>query len=187
MKVVITGGPSSGKSTLIEEFSRRGFVIVPEAATIVIKRGVHHPTRDPIAFQREVLALQMKLERDAEGKASGIIFCDRGIYDGLAYLRFYGISESVIRLPEVWRYDEVFYLEQLPYVRDEIRFETPEEARRISELLWEVYRELGYAPIRVPAMPVRERADLVIKLLQEAKTHPKQVKMVKSRESRDER
>ncbi|HEX30079.1 TPA: hypothetical protein ENG04_08370 [Candidatus Poribacteria bacterium] len=162
MKVVITGGPSSGKSTLIEELSRRGFATVPEAATIVIKRGLHHPTVDPVSFQREVLSLQIRLEREAEGRGAEIIFCDRGIYDGLAYLRFYGISEKVIQLPPDWRYDAVFHLEQLPYVRDNVRFETPGEARRISQLLWEVYRELGYDPIRVPAMEVERRADFVI-------------------------
>ncbi|HID55623.1 TPA: hypothetical protein EYP37_03775 [Candidatus Poribacteria bacterium] len=165
MKVVITGGPSSGKSTLIKELSRRGFVTVPEAATIVIKNGLHHPTADPVSFQREVLSLQIRLEREAEGKGAGIIFCDRGIYDGLAYLRFYGVPESVIRLPPNWRYDAVFYLEQLPYVKDEIRFETPEEARRISDLLWKVYRELGYDPINVPAMEVERRADFVLNRL----------------------
>jgi len=163
-KVVITGGPSSGKTSLIRELERRGFATVPEAATIVIKGGRFHPLKDPVSFQKEVLKLQLKLEGEAEGSGAPVVFCDRGIYDGMAYLRFYKVPLRLVPFPREWRYDLVFYLEQLPYVRDDVRFETPEEAAEIARLIREVYEELGYDPIPVPPLPIEERADLVVRV-----------------------
>lgn len=166
-KIVITGGPSSGKTSLIRELERRRLATVPEAATILIKEGRFHPLKDPLSFQREVLKLQLKLEGEAERRGAPVLFCDRGVYDGIAYLRFYNLPPELIPFPKGRRYDLVFYLEQLPYVKDEVRFETPEEAARIARLIKAVYEELGYDPIPVPPLPIEERADLVVKLTSE--------------------
>jgi hypothetical protein len=48
---------------------------------------------------------------------------------------------------------------------DAVRIESEAFARDLACRLEEVYRELGYHPIRVPWLPPRERADLVLQHL----------------------
>lgn len=161
-KVVITGGPCSGKTSLIERISEFGYTVVEEAATQIISKGIYHPQKEPLKFQRHVLSRQIFLEKKAESETDGLIFCDRGIYDGLAYLRFFNVPEDKLELPERWNYLMAFHLEQLEYKKDEIRFETPKEAHKISELIREVYIEKGIPVEHVPVMNISQRTNFVL-------------------------
>ncbi|MBX9690049.1 MAG: ATP-binding protein, partial [Candidatus Obscuribacterales bacterium] len=50
--IVITGGPSVGKSTLLNELRKNGFAVVSEQATEVIKEGKILPWENRDLFQR---------------------------------------------------------------------------------------------------------------------------------------
>jgi predicted ATPase len=52
-----------------------------------------------------------------------------------------------------------------PIAGSGFRAEQEEEAKNISELIKQVYEQLGYEVIAVPAMDVKERAELIIKNL----------------------
>jgi predicted ATPase len=92
------------------------------------------------------------------------VFTDRGVHDGLAYLRLDGCPE----LPELrdipgGRYSGVFLLSPLAgYETDSARLEDPETARRVHHLIEEVYGELGYRLIPIPPAPVDLRARRVL-------------------------
>ena len=161
-KIVITGGPCSGKTSLIRKLAKLGYTVVREAAADIISEGIYHPQKEPLAFQRKVVATQVDREKRAESKTNDLIFCDRGIYDGLAYLRFYGISESELHLPEEWGYLMAFHLSQLRYEKDRIRSEKPEEALVISQLLRQIYIEKEIPLETVPVMSVAQRARFVL-------------------------
>lgn len=129
-KIVLTGGPCAGKSTILqalrEEFGDR-VVLVPEAATILLAGGFPVPGRDlewsgewQAAFQPAVLALQSALERShalLAGEREGVLVCDRGILDGAAYTDggletfcvLYGLDEDEAHA----RYETVIHLESL--------------------------------------------------------------------------
>ncbi|MFP4030570.1 MAG: AAA family ATPase [Desulfococcaceae bacterium] len=57
-RIVSTGAPCSGKTTLLEALARRGFAVVPETARALIEselrqgRTLEQIRRDPLAFQR---------------------------------------------------------------------------------------------------------------------------------------
>src|SRR5690348_8349682 len=92
-KVVITGGPSIGKTTVIEILASRGFATVPEAARIVIeeeklKGSDLLPWRNFAKFQELVFRKQLELEAQASGE---VIFLDRGVVDGIGYCKCYGL------------------------------------------------------------------------------------------------
>ena len=161
-KIVITGGPCSGKTSLIRELAKLGYTVVEEAATQIISEGIYHPQKDPLAFQREVVARQFDWEKEAESKTKDLIFCDRGIYDGLAYLRFYNVPESKLYLPEEWGYLMAFHLAQLRFEKDQIRCETPEEASEISRLLRQSYIEKEIPLEAVLVINVAQRAKFVL-------------------------
>src|SRR5262249_12609421 len=117
---VITGGPSSGKSTTIDTLARLGFATVPEAALAIIDEGLAQGLSlqeirgDEEAWQAKVL--ERMLANEAAADPAVTTFFDRGTHDGVAYFRAKGLP-----LPDVWQtvagtkpYGTVFLLEPLP-------------------------------------------------------------------------
>lgn len=172
---VLTGAPSSGKSTLLAALAARGYRTQIEAARHVIEREVARGRdllemrhRDAAAFQHEVL--QLKLEWEAELPHDQIVFFDRGIPDSVAYYRHENIPEDVFLRDAIAkaRYRRVFVLDLISrenFVLDGARSETWAGAQELDQLLESAYRELGYDVMRVPAISVDERADFVLKNL----------------------
>src|SRR5258708_7600905 len=92
IKVVLTGGPSGGKTTLAQMVQREltnEAQIIPEAASMIFNGGfprrVTTPTR--IHQQRAIYYVQ----RELEGLLSSefphkLLICDRGSLDGVAYM-----------------------------------------------------------------------------------------------------
>ena len=79
---VVTGGPGSGKTTLIEALARAGFTVAPEAGRGVICEQQAHggralPSVDPLAFAAAMLARDLA-SYDAHRDAAGPVFFDRG-------------------------------------------------------------------------------------------------------------
>jgi CYTH domain-containing protein/predicted ATPase len=96
-RIVLTGGPCSGKSTMMRAFERefdRLVHTVPETATIVIGQvGCRPPIGDPVAmglFQETIFRTQRAFEMMAEIQAwrdgKRAILLDRGTGDNAAYL-----------------------------------------------------------------------------------------------------
>ena len=134
---------------LKERFSHDGIaaMFVPEAATDLILSGIA-PWTCPsmLAFQTQVIALQLEREAAAIAEASEIasdtlIVFDRGICDSHAYLSdedyMRALSENNLVEPRMLeRYDAVFHLESIAktdpgaYTKanNPARFETAEEA-----------------------------------------------------------
>jgi len=164
--VVLTAGPSAGKSSVIRELAARGFNIVPEAARIIadqrISEGVpEHKVKEDCDFPKRCLTKDRRMESRLK---SGINFLDRAAGDSLAYCDLYGYSYDTA--DELWvkdAYDKVLLLDRINYENDYIRDEDKEEAAAIHDKLESKYRELGYDPEPIPVMPVDERADLILK------------------------
>jgi predicted ATPase len=155
-----------GKTALLEHLGSMGFATVREAARDVIHEQLLLdsdvlPWRDQSMFQRHVLELQLKRESLAEGP---VIFMDRGIPDGIAYLRAYNHSVFREMLAHARdRYDGVFLVEPHgEYVDDAERREDPEEAIMLHGVIQATYRDLGYEVVNVPSMPVARRSEFVL-------------------------
>lgn len=120
-KIAITGGPSGGKTTLIEalkkEFGQK-IKVVPEAASILYKGGFprvksydgyYHAQKAIYEVQKEIEALRVKTNPEQ------LIVCDRGSLDALAYWpdteeHFYQVVGST-RTIELARYQWVIHLD----------------------------------------------------------------------------
>lgn len=101
LKICLTGGPSTGKTSVInaviKDFSELGYhvIVIPETATSFINNGIR-PFGDnalpPVTFQKLVIESQLSKEKIAElaaealGSDKVIIICDRGSLDGIAYV-----------------------------------------------------------------------------------------------------
>ena len=153
---VLTGGPSSGKTTLLERLQELGYHTVSEAARVVIDEyrakgiPVSELRKDERLFQQHVM--QVKLETEERTPKGGPVFFDRGIPDSIAYYQVCGLDTQEIEKVSGSRYRRVFFLEQLPFHYDYARTEDESTARRLSQLLLESYENLGYDIVHVPVL-----------------------------------
>ncbi|MCK6598297.1 MAG: ATP-binding protein [Bdellovibrionaceae bacterium] len=146
-KLAITGGPSGGKTTLIEtlkkEFGQK-ISIVPEAASILYSggfprkksfQGKKHVQR-AIYFSQKELESLIQLEYP-----ESMVICDRGSLDSVAYWPaeesdFYQNLQTSKDI-ELQRYEWVLHLDTATFqdydTSNPIRTETYEEAMTLNE------------------------------------------------------
>lgn len=166
---VITGGPSSGKTTTIELLARRGYRTTIEHARHFIDtqrvtgRTVAEIRANQREFQRGIL--QMQIEQEQSLDPNEVWFLDRALPDALAYYRFLALEPEpeLIAALKTASYRKVFILDLLPLQKDYARTEDAEAQRRIHELLIEVYRSLGFTCETVPALLPEERVDYILR------------------------
>ena len=170
----ITGAPSSGKTSVIDELSRRGFQTEPEIARELIegciKQGekIEEVRSRSSWLQNEILRLKLNRERSQDTRT--LIFLDRGIPDSLTYFRIAGLELSGVREAGLeFHYRHVFIFNRLSLVKDGVRTESDTLAHQIDLSLEQDYRDLGYNPIRVPVMPIAERADFILLTIETAR------------------
>lgn len=165
---VITGGPSSGKSTTLDHLEKQGHIVVPEAARVYIDQQLAEgKTLAEIRaseenFQKKVL--QMKQVAESKLLPHQTVFLDRGMHDNLAYMRLYNypIDQALHRILMDSRYKAVFLLEMLDFEDDYARTENLKTAQRLEALLAEVYTEYQLPVIRIPRAPIEERVQLIL-------------------------
>ena len=165
---VLTGGPCSGKTTLIEEFKQRGYSVLPEGARIVIAaelavgKNIQDILAEPLALQHKIISHYIELE--AEAPRNETLFLDRGIPDIVAYYRKFNLSVDTVLKDALAsaRYRKVFLLDMIEFANDAERYETPQEAETLHGFIRDAYVGQGYSVIEVPLVPVSERADFIL-------------------------
>lgn len=171
--IVITGGPGTGKTTIINELIKRDFTCLEEISRQVTleaqERGIEQLfLTEPLLFSDMLLEGRIKQFDESLKRNSDLIFFDRGIPDVVAYMDYLGTS-----YPERYniacldhKYDHVFILApwQEIYVSDNERYENYEQAVEIHHHLLAAYARYGYALHDVPFGTVENRTDFIINL-----------------------
>jgi len=180
IKIVFTGGPCVGKTSLIKAFEKLGYSVIHEVATDLIKgkvvgKKLHPGTDGPDLFQGAVREEQQKRETKAATQTDkSLWFCDRGMPDGAGYYKNSGlmIPKELREAITSFRYDVVFILDPVPYVQDGFeRYEDSEEAIKIHNCIREAYEKAGYELITIPnfastkEIGVRSRMSFVLNKL----------------------
>lgn len=169
---VITGGPSTGKTTLLDELEKHGFTVVPEAARTLIDRAIQSGQtvetlrKDEQKFQEDVAQLKFEIEQNLDPTTP--TFFDRGMQDTLAYLEQNNLPTKPWIYDYMRRssYEKVFILESLgTFEEDYARTETSQFTIEIHQKLIDAYSTYGMQPIIVPAMSVAKRVDFILKNL----------------------
>lgn len=165
---VITGGPCTGKTTLVQELASRGYTTTIEHARHYIDtmkargRTVEEIRANAEKFQLGVLDMQIEEESRLDPQES--VFLDRALPDAMAYYRFLGLpyDERLEEQCNRYCYRTVFILDRLPLIQDYARREDEQEQIRIHQLIIEVYRSYPCPVVMVPVLPVPERVDFVL-------------------------
>ena len=168
---VITGGPSSGKTTTVNLLKERGYITTMEHARHYLDtQRLKGKTREEVRKnQREFQlgVLDMQIEQENQISPEILVFLDRAIPDALAYYRFLNLPEDV-KLTEALRtvsYKKIFILDCLPFVNDYARNEDVVAQKKIHALLSEVYESLPFPVIHVPVLSPEERVDFILQNL----------------------
>lgn len=168
---IITGGPSSGKSTLLTYLQSAGYLIIPEVARTFIDeeiakgKSLEEIRSNERAFQRQIF--QRKIDLEEKLPSDQLTFLERGIPDSIAYYRLTGDEVApVINASQKRKYRRVFLLEQVPFVKDYARTENEERANIISNFLHKAYEDVGYEVTRIPLLSIPERAEILLKYIE---------------------
>ena len=169
-RIVIIGGPGTGKSTLITELEQKGHNCMHEISRAVTlqaqKEGIDQLfLTDPILFSQKLLEGRLQQFHDARNFFGNFLFYDRGLPDVPIYMDYLGTEypEHFSDTCQTHKYDHVFLLppwEEI-YVQDNERYESFEIATVFYSFLKKGYESFGYAPIEVPKGPVGERITFI--------------------------
>ncbi|HAL50729.1 MULTISPECIES: ATP-binding protein [Sphingobacterium] len=165
---VVTGGPCTGKTTVVELLAKRGYAIIAEQArhyidTQKIKgRTVEEIKNNREQFQMEVLNLQIREESTLD--VNKIAFLDRALPDAMAYYKFLGLKydRRLIAMCKRFCYQKVFVLDRLPLINDYARLEDEQDQIRIHNLIIEVYTRFPCPVIQVPVLPPDQRVKFIL-------------------------
>jgi predicted ATPase len=161
---VIIGGPSSGKTTIIESLKELGYATVDDTArNLLLDSRVPRPTANRASFQQILLQEQLKAEKNA-GDSTAPVFLDGGLFDGCAYY----ICDN-LPVPDLYdtidssRYRKAFLLESLDFfVDDGVRYQDVNFTNAITYVLEQCYRGRAVEVVRVPNLPVANRLKMIL-------------------------
>ncbi len=168
---VVTGGPGSGKSTLIEALAVRGIATSPEVGRAIIKEemasgGTALPWVDHLAFAEKMVVREVAAHQAALARGDTVVL-DRGVPDVVGFLRASGLAvpAHIDAAARACRYNpRVFIAPWWPaiFTTDTERKQTPEEARATFAIMVETYRAYGYTLVELPRATVEARVAFVM-------------------------
>ncbi|MDB5151515.1 MAG: putative ATPase [Mucilaginibacter sp.] len=169
-KYIITGGPGSGKTNVLEALKSLGYSCSDEISRSLIIQEVEKKTDclpwvDLNCFADKVLG-EMILAHKAT-LADQLTFYDRGLPDIIAYLKVAGLpvpDNYYDALQQNPYHKTVFILPpwQEIYITDSERWQTYQEAEELYWGITDTYKSLGFDLIGIPKFAVKHRANYII-------------------------
>ena len=173
-KIVLIGGPGTGKSTVLKEFVRRGYQCMPEVSRKVTLKAQQEGIdqlflENPLLFSQLLLEQREKQFKDAMLSDKKLVFFDRGIPDIHAYMDFLKTDYPDIYIEKSlkYKYNKVFMLRPWKeiYTQDNERYESFEQAIELDKFLRKTYEDLDYSIIDIPFDTVENRCDFILNSL----------------------
>jgi predicted ATPase len=172
--IILTGGPGTGKTSLINALSEKGHSVLPEISREIIRiqkeiGGNALPWVNPNLFHHEVLKGRIAQFEEVKYK-KGPVFLDRGIPDSYAYLEAQGIQTPKNELQKIvaYQYHPAVFITppwKEIFLNDSERWEDFAQLEMIHEALCSLYEKLGYEIVILPKTSVSERIEFLFRHL----------------------
>lgn len=173
-KILLIGGPATGKTTVLKDLKDRGFHCFEEISRQVTlkaqKNGIDQLfLKEPLLFSELLLKGREQQFLEAEKSLSELVFFDRGIPDVKAYLEYFNTKYPSIFSDKCkeYHYDMVFHFSpwKAIHTTDNERYETFKESILIDQFIIKTYTDLGYKIINVPFGKLEERVQFILHFL----------------------
>jgi len=166
---VITGAPSTGKSSVINELRKMNFVCYEEIAREIIKENQenNHNVFPWVNMREFSDMVYYRMKNRAEQQSDDLCFLDRSVVDLIGYMAFANEKAPInyAEFAKSSRYAKKVFIMPLwasIYTNDQERKESIEEAKTIDYNLRKSYKNLGFELIDVPMLTIKERAKFIL-------------------------
>lgn len=171
---ILTGGPGSGKSAVINSLRRKGYMTIEENGRKIIQqqvavKGDALPWDNLIKF-RDLMLQQAIDDYLSVPESINPIFFDRGIIDIFSYSQLIGevISEQPNNFAQQYEYNKIVFFfppwEEI-YTQDSERKQDYEEAIKTSHIIRMAYSKYYYELVEVPKTDVESRVAFILKTI----------------------
>lgn len=167
---VVTGGPGSGKSTLIAALAAAGVATSAEVGRAIIKEelaagGTALPWLDHRAFADRMIDREIAAHQTALATGDTVVL-DRGVPDVIGFLRASGLAvpPAIDAAARAYRYNPRVFIAPWwadIFTTDAERKQTPDEARTTFAVMVETYRDYGYRLVELPRATVADRVAFI--------------------------
>lgn len=170
---IITGAPSTGKTTLIHALRKKGYNVFDEISRDVIinqqnKSGDKTPWQDMLGFtnlvyHKTINELSIPIQKES--------FVDRSLVDIIAYLKLKNLSIKKELLEFNYKKYYNSYVFMLPiweeiYTQDPQRLQSLEVCKQIQYLLINTYQELGFSIYTLAKESPEKRIESIERIIQ---------------------
>tara|TARA_R110001583_G_scaffold25760_9_gene93141 strand:+ start:9309 stop:9854 length:546 start_codon:yes stop_codon:yes gene_type:complete len=171
-RYIITGGPGSGKSSLLSALVDKSYQGFEEISRVIIREqheigGDMVPWLNLAAFA-ELCYERMSTQLDLCDSAC-TCFYDRGLPDIIAYVRRGGLEVPTKYFEKAKSYNKTVFIApawQEIFVNDSERPESFEDAVEINRFLKSTYQELGFNVVELPRVSIEERVAFIEDILE---------------------
>ena len=173
-KIVLIGGPGTGKTSVLNELIAQDFYCMPEISREVIlkakKEGIDQLfLSKPILFSELLLKGREQQYLSANKQNTDVVFFDRGIPDIFAYMDYVKTDYPSVFVDKskLYKYDTIFHFSPWKeiYTTDNERYESFEESLLIDQHLLKAYKSLRYTIHTVPFGSVKDRTRFILHAL----------------------
>ena len=170
-RIVLAGGPSTGKTSVLNELKRQNFHCFNEVARDILienkLKGLGF-INNPIEISKKILQKRHEdyFEASKIKSKRNLLFYDRGVHEITAYLK------SINKSSKYWddliykyNYDLIFIFNPWKeiYIKDESRFEDFHDAKKISPFIFDIYEDSKTPVVEVPNTNIEERVNFILK------------------------
>lgn len=165
--IIISGGPGSGKSTLIEQLQKNAYTCYSEVSRqIIIEQqainGTLMPWNNLIEFAEECYKRMFNLH---SLEISRLTFCDRGIPDISAYLYASNYPDKMKYKNARFLYNSNVFIcppwKEI-YTNDPQRPQSYKESVMLYQSICNIYASLGFNIIEIPKLNIEERMNWLL-------------------------
>ena len=172
MKIIITGAPGTGKTTLLNSLKSKGFDYIGEPAREILyeqrKVGGKGVSEVNNRLFRDLI-LSRSINKFLTFNTKKLTFFDRGIPDVIAYSVLFDLDINTdLKASQEYRYNNKVFITspwKNIYCNDKERKMSFEDILPFHDTLKKYYIKLGYELIEVPQLDVEMRADFVLNKL----------------------